>query len=236
MHWITTSILVVFLSASGAQAQTPTQPPKQAPAQTQTPAPPRPTPPPTAPAQTQPAPRPAQAQAAPAAAAKPALDATKLGTDFVDLLNTLDDWRISMDGKEEGIDKVVDNFMSHFAPDVLAEVPPHDEEQIGPVVLDGSGQVRKWVEKFARSNVSLKYILTRQTQKEYEGEVMVYSKPLPWGGLGVSFQIIAAYSLRQDRRRFVEPGAVFLQFRPDGKIERLRLIQSEKNEVIYNFE
>jgi len=46
-------------------------------------------------------------------------------------------------------------MMELFAPDVLAEVPPHDEEQIGLVMLDGSGQVRQWVEKFARSNVQL---------------------------------------------------------------------------------
>jgi hypothetical protein len=163
---------------------------------------------------------------------KPVLEPNRLAQEWIDRLNTLDDWHLSFEGKEEGVDEVVNRMMELFAPDVLAEVPPHDEQQIGPVMLVGSGQVRKWVDKLARSNVKLNYIIKRQTEKEFEGELMVYSKPLPWGGLGISFQVIAAYSLRTDRRRFMEPGAVFLQFREDGKIQRLRLLLAEKDEVV----
>ena|SRR5437867_3393727 len=164
--------------------------------------------------------------------AKPALNPNQLATDWVDRVNALDDWHLSVEGKEEGLDSVVDRMMELFAPDVLAEVPPHDEEQLGPVMLVGSGQVRKWVDKIARSQVKLNYIIKRQTEKEFEGELMVYSKPLPWGGLGISFQIIAAYSLRKDRRRFMEHGAVFIQYREDGKIQRLRLLLAEKDQVL----
>lgn len=164
--------------------------------------------------------------------AKPAPDPKQLATEWIDRLNALDDWHLSMDGKEEGVDQVVNRMMELFTPDVLAEVPPHDEEQIGPVMLVGGGQVRKWVDKIARSQVKINYIVKRQTEKEVEGELMVYSKPLPWGGLGISFQIIAASSQRKDRRRFMEPGAVFLQYREDGKISRLRLLQAERDEVI----
>jgi hypothetical protein len=238
MRWMTVSILVVFLSAYAAQAQTPPAPKPAPPAQTQTPAapraaptppaqtqapaPPKPAPAPTPPAQTPPAP----AQAA--APAKPVLDATKLGTDFVDLLNTLDDWRISMDGKEVGIDKVVDNFMSHFAPDVLAEVPTDDEEQIGRLELVGATQLRKWVDHIARTRVELEFLLVRQTERSTEGEQMVYMKPLPWGGLGIAFQLIAPYSMRADRKSFLELGSVFLQYSDDQKIHRFRMYLSEK--------
>ena len=164
--------------------------------------------------------------------AKPALNANQLAVDWVDRLNALDDWHLSVDGKEVGVEPVVDRMMELFAPDVVAEVPPHDAEQLGPVMLVGSAQVRKWVDKLARSNVQLNYIIKRQTEKEFEGELMVYSKPLPWGGLGISFQVIAGYSLRKDRRRFMEPGAVFIQYREDGKIQRFRLLLTEKDEVI----
>ena len=164
--------------------------------------------------------------------AKPVLNPNQLAVEWVDGLNALDDWHLSVDGKEEGVDQVVDHMMEFFAPDVVAEVPPHDEEQSGPVMLIGNAQVRKWVDKLARSHVQLNYIVKRQTEKEFEGELMVYSKPLPWGGLGISFQIIAAYSLRKDRRRFMEPGAVFIQYREDGKIQRFRLLLAEKDEVI----
>ena len=166
--------------------------------------------------------------------AKPALDATLLAQEWVDRLNALDDWHITVDGKEEGVDPLVDRFMERLTPDALVEVPPHDEEQIGPVMLVGTKQVRQWADKFARSHVELRYLLKRQTEKEFEGELMVYTKTLPWGGLGVSFPIIAAYSMREDRRRFMDVGAVFIQYDPDGKIQRFRLIQSEKDEVLGN--
>src|SRR6266550_3851977 len=77
---------------------------------------------------------------------KPVLNADKLGTAFLDGLNSLTDWHISMDGKEDEVNQVVDRMMEQFAPDVIAEVPPHDEEQLGPVMLVGSAQVRKWID------------------------------------------------------------------------------------------
>ncbi len=164
--------------------------------------------------------------------AEPVLDPTLLGQEWVDRLNALGDWHITMDGREEGIDQVVDAFMEPLDPDVLVEVPPHDEKQIGPVMLIGTRQVRQWADKFARSNVEISYYLKRQTEKEVEGERMVYSKVLPWGGLGISFPIIADYAVREDRRRFMEVGAVFLQYGEDGKIQRFRLMQAEKEEVL----
>src|SRR5262245_54399308 len=117
-----------------------------------------------------------QAQTPGPTPAKRVLNPNQLAVDWVDRLNALDDWHLSVEGKEEGIDPVVDRMMELFAPDVVAEVPPHDEEQLGPVMLVGSGQVRKWVDKLARSHVKLNYIIKRQTEKEFEGELMVYSK------------------------------------------------------------
>jgi hypothetical protein len=167
----------------------------------------------------------------PAAPAKPALDPAKLAEDWLTRLNALDDWRLSVEGKEVGLDVVVNNMMELYAPDVIAEVPPHDEDQIGPVMLRGTANVRKWVEKIARTQVNLLYIQKRQTVGSFEGQKLVYSTPLPWGGLGLSYQIIAAYSLRENRRKFTGPGMVVLQVGVDGKIKRLRLFISEIAEV-----
>ncbi len=163
---------------------------------------------------------------------KPVLNADKLGMAFLDGMNSLAGWHISMDGKEDEVNQVVDRMMEQFAADVIAEVPPHDEEQLGPVMLVGSAQVRKWVDKIARSKVDIAYVIKRQTEKEFEGEYMIFSRPLPWGGIGVAIQVIAAATDRFDRRRYMEPGAVFLQFNEAGKIWRLRLIQAEKDEVV----
>jgi hypothetical protein len=167
----------------------------------------------------------------PATAPKPALDPAKLAEDWMSRLNGLDDWYLSEDGKEAGLDQVVNRMMELYAADVIAEVPPHDEDQIGPVVLRGSGNVRKWVDKISTTQVKLLYIQRRQTKKQFEGQKLVYAAPLPWGGVGISFEIIGAWSRREDRRKFTAPGAVFLQYGADGKIERLRLYLAETAEV-----
>ena len=159
----------------------------------------------------------------------------KLADEWIKRLNALDDWYLSADGKEEGVEQVVNSMMELYAPDVIAEVPPHDEDQIGPVMLRGSGNVRKWVDRIARSQVRLNYIIKRQTEGptgDYEGWRLVYSTPLPWGGKGIAFPIIGVWSLREDRRRFMAPGAVFIQYGVDGKIRRLRLFLAEIDQVV----
>ena len=156
----------------------------------------------------------------------------RLAGDWMARLNALDDWSLTVDRKEVGLDQVLDRMMELYAPDVLAEVPPHDKDQIGPVVLRGSGQLRKYFEKIARTQVRLDYIIPRQTTKQFEGLELVYSKQLPWGGLGVSFPIIAVYSSREDRRRFMSPGMVVLQTGEDKKIHRFRLYLTELAEVV----
>jgi hypothetical protein len=177
-----------------------------------------------------------QAQApAPAAQAKPTLDPRKLAEDWLKRLNALDDWYLTLDGKESPeLKQVVDSMMELYATDALAEVPPHDPDQIGPVMLRGSANIRKWVERLATTRVRFNYLQKRQTGErgEFEGERIVYTAPLAWGGVGMSFQIIATYSLREDRRRFTSPGVVVLQFGDDGKIHRLRLFEAELSQVV----
>src|SRR2546426_10937947 len=159
----------------------------------------------------------------------------KQAEEWLKRLNALDDWYLSLDGKEQGVEQLVNSMMELYAPDVLAEVPPHDKDQIGPVVLRGKESVRKWVERIARSQVRLNYIVKRQTDGptgDYEGWRLVYSVKLPWGGTGIAFQIIGVWSLRENRRRFTAPGSVFIQYGPDGKIHRLRLFLAEIDEVV----
>ena len=145
--------------------------------------------------------------------------------------NNLSNYYVSFEGKEVGREDVVNKMMELYAPDVVAEVPPHDDEQIGPVLLRGSTNVQKWVDKISRTQVKLIYIQRRQTKKQFEGTKLIYSTPLPWGGVGISFEIIAAWSRREDRRKFTGPGTVFLQYNADGKIDRLRLYVAEIAEV-----
>src|SRR6266700_664391 len=203
------SILIALLALE-FQAQTP-----------QTPQPPQ-TPPP---AQTPPTPPP------PAAAKPPAPEPLQLAEDWMARLNNLSNWYLTFEGKEMGREDLVNKMMELYAPDVVAEVPPHDDEQIGPVILRGKANVQKWVDKISRTQVRLLYIQRRQTKKQFEGTKLIYTTPLPWGGVGISFEIIAAWSRREDRRKFTVPGSVLLQYNADGKIDRLRLYVGEISEV-----
>jgi hypothetical protein len=166
--------------------------------------------------------------------AKLALDPDKLADEWMKRMNALDDWHLTPDGKPEGLDEVVNSMMELYTPDVLADVPPHDEEQIGSVMLRGTTLLRQWVEKIAKSQVRLNYIRTAQTMGEFNGVRPVFSTPLPWGGLGISFQIIGAWSMREDRlnKRFMAPGSVFIQYNDAGKIYRLRLYLAEITRVV----
>ena len=214
--------------ASPAQTQKPpqTQAPQTPPAQIQKP--PQAPAPPAPPAQTPP---PAPAPAPAAAAKPPAPDPLQLAEDWMVRWNNLSNYSLSFEGKEVGREELVNKMMELYAPDVIAEVPPHDDDQIGPVILRGSALVQKWVDKISRTQVRLLYIQRRQTKKQFEGTKLIYASPLPWGGVGISFEIIAAWSRREDRRKFTGPGSVFLQYNAAGKIDRLRLYVAEIAQV-----
>src|SRR3954467_8062379 len=141
--------------------------------------------------------------------------------EWIARMNGLSEWHISLDGKEQGVDQRIDSMMELYAADVVAEVPPHDSNQIGPVMLRGTANVRKWVEKIAKTQTKLTYGITRRTggpSAEFEGWQFVYSTPMPWGGTAIALQIRATWSLRENRKRFTAPGAVFLEYGTDGKI------------------
>ena len=166
---------------------------------------------------------------------EPSSEVELLAAAWLEQLNALDDWYLSLEGEEEGVDELVDSMMELYSPDVIANVPPfHDEDQFGPMSLDGREQLRRYFALFARSYSRLGYLQRRQTGPGFEGYGLVYDvTPMPWPGRGISFEIIAAYSLRADRRqRFYGSGAVYLQYDEDGKIVRLRLLVGEIEPVV----
>src|SRR5215510_281498 len=180
---IVVSILIILLALE-FHAQTPpaqtqkrpqTQAPQTPPAQTQKP--PQTQAPQTPPAQTPPA-----AQAPPAAAKPPAPEPLQLAEDWLTRLNNLSNWTLTFEGKEVGREDLVNKMMELYAPDVVAEVPPHDDEQIGPVILRGRANVQKWVDKISRTQVRLLYIQRRQTKKQFEGSNLSLptAPPLPF--------------------------------------------------------
>lgn len=161
----------------------------------------------------------------------PALDGEKLVREWFRRLNALDDWWITVDGKEEP-ETVINNMVELYAPDALQFQQPN-EEQLGTVMLSGHEGIRKWADYFSRRYVQLAYRLQNQTLKEITTDVIMTSTP-PWGGLAAAVEFTALYGERESRRRFAGPGVALFQFNEEGKIRRLRIFlpKEEIQEVV----
>ena len=128
-------------------------------------------------------------------------------------LNELDDWFISVDGREEN-QAVVNRFLELYAEDAFHQVGP-SSTQIGPVIFHGKDAIRKWADDFSKKYVALNYRIEYKTRKEKPLQPF-YVIQFPWGGTGASTQFEAIFTNRDDRRQFVVPGAVFFMFETYG--------------------
>jgi hypothetical protein len=163
---------------------------------------------------------------------KPAsLDADKLIREWFRRLNALDNWFITVDGKEEP-EGVVNSMVDLYAPDALQFVGP-GEDQLGTVTLSGQVGIRKWADDFARKYVQLAWRLQDQTVQEKTADLIMTTIP-PWGGLAASVEFTAFWGERETRRRFFGPGIASFQFNESGKIRRLRIYlpKDEIEEVV----
>jgi hypothetical protein len=152
--------------------------------------------------------------------APPISNPEQLADEWFTRLNALDDWYISVDGREEN-SAVVDRFMELYGPDAYHQVGP-SENQIGPVVFHGTAAIRKWADDFSKKYVNVNYRVEYKTSREKTLQPF-YSIQMPWGGTGTSTEFAAVYTNRIDRRQFVVPGAVFFLFDEAGKIQNVRL-------------
>jgi len=143
-----------------------------------------------------------------------------LAEEFFGRLNALDDWFISMDGKEQN-KAVVDRFVELFSPDAYCQVGP-SKNQLGGVTYHGLEGIRKWADEFSRTYLDLNYRINFKTRREQTAKP-VYGFQMPWGDLGLAVEFTAVHTNRTDRKRFWMPGAAFFMFGKEGKILDLRL-------------
>jgi hypothetical protein len=157
------------------------------------------------------------------------LSGEQLFNEWFNRLNALDDWYITMDGKEQP-EQVVDALLALYAGDAVQFVGPN-ERQIGMVTLSGLDAIRKWVDQMARTRRQIAWRLSSRTMDEKTAGLMVV--PAPWGGSSVSAEITFAYTDRYTDKRFQIPGMVLLDFGKDGKIRRARLylLKDEMEEI-----
>lgn len=145
-------------------------------------------------------------------------------------LNALDDWYISVNGKEE-TEAVVDKFVELYGKEAFHEVQPN-ENQLGHVVFHGTEGIKKWATDFAKKYVQLGYRIDYMTRNEKPTQ-LVYSIKPPWGGLAAAVEFSAVYTTREERKRFMIPGSAFFLFDQSGKIQRVRiyLLRDEAEEI-----
>lgn len=135
-------------------------------------------------------------------------------------LNALDDWWITVDGKEEP-EALVNSFLDLYSADAFHQVGP-SERQLGPVVFHGRDGIRKWATDFAKKHVQLGYRVDFITRAEKPTQLFYSTKP-PWGGTGAAVEFTAVWTNREDRKRIIVPGGAFFLFDGAGKIDRVRL-------------
>ena len=191
---------------------------------------------------------PAYSQDSSGAAAEPQLDPETLVREWFARLNALDDWSpdnaenkeletAGSETEEQGaeqtepepapnlpsVESLVEDLVELYRPNAFLFVRPN-ENQLGPVMYYEHAGVRKWADYYASTFFDLAYCINMQTAREITAN-LVYSTPLPWGGLAVSVEFTAIYTFRDGEKKFMAPGAAFFQFAEDGRIQRLRLYE-----------
>jgi hypothetical protein len=123
----------------------------------------------------------------------------------------------------------IDRFAELYDAQVLQFTGPN-ENQIGPVTYSGLEGIRKWADNFAHTYSKSEFRVQVRTEHVKTAGLIPTAVP-PWGGLSVAVELTAFYTMRENHKRFMAPGAVFFDFTEAGKIRRAR-IYLEKDETI----
>jgi ketosteroid isomerase-like protein len=132
----------------------------------------------------------------------------------------------ALDGSDAATNKLLDLYRE----DASHEISP-SERQLGPVRFQGRSHIRRMIENFAKENKEIGFRLQPATASEKTFDI-VHIGNGPWDGPSFAVQYAAAYTTRNDNRRWMYPGAAFFEIQ-DGKIRSARfyVAVNEKMEV-----
>lgn len=132
----------------------------------------------------------------------------------------------------DGSDKAADRLLELYRPDATHQTSP-SEKQMGAVVFEGHGQIRKMIQDFSSANNEIAFHLQGATANEKSSDMAHFAEG-PWGGLSVAIQYVGAYTTKKDKTRWMSPGAAFFQVQ-DGKIRHVRFYMSREETMrVYN--
>ena len=126
--------------------------------------------------------------------------------------------------------KAIDELLALYAPDALHITGPSPQQR-GTATYRGHDGIRVLASRTAASQHTMTYRIETETANEATAE-LIHLASGPWKGPSIAIQIVAAYTSREDGKRWVVPAAGFFQL-VDGKIRRARIYfaDAEKAEV-----
>ena len=132
----------------------------------------------------------------------------------------------ALDGSEE----TTNHLLELYLPNAIHQIPP-SEHQIGAVVLEGQDAIQGMIEKFAEAHTDLAFRIEWATANE-ESRQLFHLAEGPWGGTSVGVQYVGVYTLRENSKRFMYPGAAFFQIR-EGRFRNARfyIVKDELTEI-----
>jgi hypothetical protein len=118
-----------------------------------------------------------------------------------------------------------------YLPEALHQTSP-SERQSGTVLFTGHENIRKMAEDFGKRNTAISFRVEVFTLKEKTAS-LYHVTDTPWGGTSVAAEYVGVYTVRETKKRFMQPGAVFFDIE-NGKIRRARFyaVRDETAEVV----
>jgi ketosteroid isomerase-like protein len=124
----------------------------------------------------------------------------------------------------------VDAWLALYQPDALHTTGPASHQK-GTVTFRGHDGLRTLAALSVATTERPAYRIDIESARE-QTALLFHTAAGPWGGPSVAVQFAAVYTLKENGRRYVTPGAAFFQL-VDGKIRRARiyLADDERAEV-----
>src|SRR5262245_28509572 len=120
----------------------------------------------------------------------------------------------------DGSDASAKKFADLYIPGGVHETGPNARQK-GLVYFEGQSDIEKMAKAFGEANSDITFRIAATTANEKSVD-LIHVTDGPWGGQSISIEYVTAYTQKKDKKRYMSPGAAFIQIQ-NGKIRRTRL-------------
>jgi hypothetical protein len=131
----------------------------------------------------------------------------------------------------DGSDASAAKFAELYLAEGVHETGPNARQR-GLVYYEGQSDITKMAKAFGEANGEITFRIAATTANEKSAD-LIHVTDGPWGGQSISIEYITAYTQKKDKKRYMAPGAAFIQIQ-NGKIRRTRLYapREEISEIV----